>query len=159
MFIFKTTQKRANPYAPYTDANGVRYPKIPISLLTEIAEPIPPEDYSEDMYYRTEQDTTPYVVYTKKSAEQIGAITLLRAKQQRALAVSEIKVTTTAGNEFDGDEESQGRMARAITVMEDADTIPWVLADNTVVIINKAELQEALRLAGTTMASLWVSVY
>jgi len=71
--IFKDTKKRANPYAPYTDANGTRYPRIPRELLDEIADPVPPADYSDSLYYRTEQDTAPYVVYTRKSDEQIAA--------------------------------------------------------------------------------------
>jgi hypothetical protein len=75
MFIFKTTQLRANPYAPYTDAFGTRYPRIPMELLDEIPEPTPPDEYltHPDYYFRTEQDDAPYVLYTRKSDEQIAA--------------------------------------------------------------------------------------
>jgi hypothetical protein len=72
MFIFKTTKLRANPYAPYTAPDGTRYPRIPMELLDEIPDPQPPEDYSPDTYFRTEQDDAPYVVYTRKSDEQIA---------------------------------------------------------------------------------------
>lgn len=68
-------------------------------------------------------------------------------------------MTTSAGNVFDGHEEAQNRMGRAVTSMEDADQLPWVLADNTVVLVSKAEIREALRLAGSEMARIWVSVY
>lgn len=36
---------------------------------------------------------------------------------------------------------------------------PWVLADNTVAQVIKAELMEALKLSGTKMAELWVKPY
>jgi DNA-binding transcriptional regulator YdaS (Cro superfamily) len=76
MFIFKDTLKRANHYAAYTSPEGVRYTRIPMELLDEIQEPQPPEEYltNPEYWYRTEQDDTPYVVYTRKSDEQISAI-------------------------------------------------------------------------------------
>lgn len=73
MHIFKSNQRRANIYAPY-EAEGVRYPRIPMELLEEIPDPQPPEDYSDETYYRTEQDTAPYVIFTKKSDEQLEAL-------------------------------------------------------------------------------------
>ena len=80
-------------------------------------------------------------------------------KAKRAAAVEAIAVTTTAGNTFDGDETSQGRMARAIIGLQaagDGATIPWVLADNTSVSVTAAELLEALALAGLAQAAVWV---
>ena len=80
-------------------------------------------------------------------------------KSARAEAVSRIVVTTAAGNSFDGDEVSQGRMARAILGLEAASqyTVPWVLADNTVIHATGAELAEALALAGAAQAAIWVA--
>lgn len=78
------------------------------------------------------------------------------AKRQRAAAVAAITVMTISGHTFDGDEDSQGRMARAIIGMEDAEVLPWVLADNTVVEVGKTELREALRLCGAAQSALWV---
>lgn len=78
------------------------------------------------------------------------------AKHQRATAVAAITVTTTAGNTFDGDEDSQNRMTRAILGMNDVETIVWTLANNSTLAVNKAELAEALRLAGQAQAALWV---
>lgn len=72
MFI-NAQGKRINPYAPI-EIDGVRYPRYPMELLTEIPDPVPPEDYSDETYYRTEQDDAPYVIYTKKSDEQIAQI-------------------------------------------------------------------------------------
>lgn len=80
------------------------------------------------------------------------------AKAARTIAVENIKVTTAAGNTFDGDETSQTRMARAILVLSTgaALSVLWVLADNTVIQADAAELAEALALAGAEQARLWV---
>lgn len=80
------------------------------------------------------------------------------AKAARATAVEAITVTTAAGNTFDGDEVDQGRMARAVIVLSIglAASVPWVLADNTVIEATAAELTEALALAGAAQAALWV---
>lgn len=80
-------------------------------------------------------------------------------KAQRAAAVSRIVVTTKDGNTFDGDEISQGRMARAILGLNTAGagtTVAWVLADNTAIQVTALELLEALTLAGAEQAALWV---
>ena len=80
------------------------------------------------------------------------------AKAARTLAVENVKVTTAAGNTFDGDETSQTRMSRAILALSTgaAASVPWVLADNTVIQASAAELTEALVLAGAEQARLWV---
>ena len=80
------------------------------------------------------------------------------AKQARQASVEAITVTTAAGNTFDGDETSQTRMSRAILVLSTgaATSVPWVLADNTVIQATAAELTEALALAGAEQAQLWV---
>jgi hypothetical protein len=93
-----------------------------------------------------------------KTEEELAAEARAVWKAEREIAVSLIKVTTEAGNMFDGDEISQGRMARAVVSMTSEDTITWVLADNTVVQATQAELQEALKLAGAAQASIWVPV-
>ena len=82
MFISNTTQKRVNPYAPYQDSEGTTYPRMPAHLYTEIPDPTPPEDYTDETYYRTEQDDAPYVVYTRKSTEQLDALFNSKIKQQ-----------------------------------------------------------------------------
>lgn len=89
-----------------------------------------------------------------KTAEQIRA----DAKAARTVAVEAIRVTTQAGHTFDGDEVSQGRMARAIIALQATGTesVAWVLADNTAMQASAAELSEALALAGASQAALWV---
>lgn len=94
------------------------------------------------------------------AANQTAADALARAtaKAVRAQAVEAIKVTTQAGNTFDGDETSQGRMARAIIALSTglAPSVTWVLANNTTINATPAELTEALVLAGQAQASIWV---
>lgn len=74
MFIFKDSKKRCVPKSGYTDAEGTTYLEVPSHLYEEIPDPLPPEDYSEETYYRNELDDAPYVVYTKKPQEQLSAI-------------------------------------------------------------------------------------
>lgn len=81
-------------------------------------------------------------------------------KVERELAVSRITVTTASGNVFDGDEVSQQRMSRAYLALQtkpEGATTPWVLTDNTAVMVAKEELLEALALAGQAQADLWVA--
>ncbi len=90
-----------------------------------------------------------------KTTEQL----LAEAKAARHEKIATIVVTTSTGNAFDGDEKSQDRMARALAAMDPGDTLPWVLHDNTVAVVDRDELREALRLAGAEMAAIWVDVY
>lgn len=76
-------------------------------------------------------------------------------KAERQALVDTIKVTV-ADKVYDGDEISQARMARAIVAMSDTETVQWVLADNSVHYPTKAELTEALRLAGAEQTKLWI---
>lgn len=157
--VLKSNQLRCNPYAAYTSPDGTKHTQMPVDLYEEIAEPNPPEDYAQDTYYRQEIEATPYVIYTKKSDEAIAEINRAKAKQLRAQAVSEIIVTTAAGNQFDGHEDAQNRMNRAVNILSDTDLVPWVLADNTVANVGKAELLEALRIAGVAQSALWAKPY
>ena len=79
-------------------------------------------------------------------------------KNQRTQAVTNIKVSTAAGNTFDGDEVSQGRMARAIIALSTglAPSVTWILANNNTIEATSAELTEALVLSGQAQASIWV---
>lgn len=81
------------------------------------------------------------------------------AKQQRVDDVKKLTVVTSDGYEFDGDEDSQNRMARTIVAMSDTDVTPWVLANSTVIPATKAILKEALLLSGIAMTQIWIRVY
>jgi len=76
-------------------------------------------------------------------------------KKDRSARVTNIKVAVD-GMEFDGDEESQTRMARAIVALDEGETILWVLADNTASQPTREQLKNALRLAGEVQAEIWV---
>lgn len=77
------------------------------------------------------------------------------SKEKRVQDVTSISVTTSAGNTFDGDECSQDRMCRAVAIMSASESIEWTLADNTVILVKKAELKEALELAFRQQSALW----
>ena len=79
-------------------------------------------------------------------------------KARRQAKVEAIKVTTQSGKTFDGDEISQDRMARGILGLQaaGAESVTWVLADNTPIQVTATELGEALALAGAAQAAVWV---
>ena len=83
------------------------------------------------------------------------------AKAARQTAVESILVTTSHGNTFNGDEESQTRMARAIIALNFQPQVPvpsivWVLSNNATVVTTADDLTEALSLAGAAQAALWI---
>lgn len=161
IYIDQATQLRVNIHYQYKGFSRLDTPEIREAAgVIELAEPEPPTDYDPDFYYRVEQDTSPYVVYTRKPEEQIAEIQMQRAKALRAVEVKDITVTTASGKVFDGDEDAQRRMTMAIVALPDDTTLTsWVLADNSVAEVTKVELLEALRLAGTAMAALWIKPY
>lgn len=78
-------------------------------------------------------------------------------KVRRAAAVDAI-VVIVDNMKFDGDEESQGRMVRAIVALESAgvESTGWVLADNVPTLVTLAQLRQALVLSGAEQSRLWV---
>ena len=80
MFIDSTTLRRVNIYSAYKGFSKLDTPEIRQRAgVVEIPDPVPPEDYSDETYYRTEQDTDPYVIYTKKSDEQLAQLAKSKA--------------------------------------------------------------------------------
>jgi hypothetical protein len=74
MFIDNTTKKRVNIYAHYKGFSKLDTPEIRARVnVVEIPEPSAPEDFSDELYYKTEQVDAPYVVYTPKSLESVNA--------------------------------------------------------------------------------------
>ena len=90
--------------------------------------------------------------------EEIAQSQLIEAKLQRERAVYTIKVSVN-GMVFDGDEISQTRMVRAITASNPGETTNWVLADNSIAVVTREQLQKALKLAGEEQTKLWVIPY
>ena len=81
------------------------------------------------------------------------------AKVARQAQVDALVVTVESGRQFNGDETSQNRMARAIAALDIGEYTHWILATNTVEVVGRAELREALRLAGAEMTKIWSAPY
>ena len=56
---------------------------------------------------------------------------------------------------YQGDELSQTRMARAVSVMDDSETTQWVAKDNSIQTLNKADLSAILKEAGIKQTLIW----
>lgn len=94
----------------------------------------------------------------KFSDEEVAMKQLLTAKAEREEYVNRI-VVEVDGMMFDGDEVSQDRMARSIIALDLGEKVQWVLADNTVAQVSRAQLREALRKAGTAQTAIWSDPY
>ena len=100
------------------------------------------------------------------TAEEVEAKALAKAKAERSEAVNKIAVEVD-GMVFDGDEDSQTRMARTITASQalglpEETTIGWAMADtnpNKVEQVTVKQLAQALYLAGLKQSELWVKPY
>ena len=70
-------------------------------------------------------------------------------KQEKHYAIDNVIVTTTAGNKFNGEDKSQGRMTSAILAAEVLGKTEerWKMADGTIKLIGIDELKEALALS------------
>jgi hypothetical protein len=91
------------------------------------------------------------------TAGQIAETARVEAKRIRQAAVDAITVTV-GDKTFDGDEVSQGRMARALLTasITGQTSCTWVLHDNTSAIVTKEELEMALALSMQAQAAVWV---
>lgn len=70
-------------------------------------------------------------------------------KQERDYAIDNVIVTTAAGNKFNGEDKSQGRMTSALLAAEVLGKTEenWKMADGTIKLISIEELKEALALS------------
>ena len=104
--------------------------------------------------------------FPQPTAEELAEQALAQAKYERAEAVKTITVEVD-GLIFDGDEDSQTRMARTITASQalglpEETTIGWAMADtnpNKVEQVTVKQLAQALYLAGLKQSELWVKPY
>lgn len=119
----------------------------------------PPEDMPHPQCLGGVWQSNPdaYAAHDAYLARIAASLVRARAKISRASAIESIVVTVSTGKIFDGDEESQARMSRAMLGMQAAnvDIMPWTLADNTIDYVTRAELTEAMILAGTRQSELW----
>ena len=140
--VYAVTEVPAPTYDPITQS------------LTEL----PPAQVNGIWTQQWQINALPQAQIDQNKADQ-AAKAPAKAKEDRAAEVAALTVTTTAGNVFDGNEDAQSRMARAILSMTDTDTTTWILANNTVLAVTKAELLEALKLTGEAQTKVWVAPY
>lgn len=86
---------------------------------------------------------------------------LAAKKAERQAIVDAVVVTVSSGKVFDGNEEAQSRMSRAIQTAEIANipSTTWVLANNVPTLVTLAELKEALVLSMQAMGAVWATPY
>ena len=88
MFIDSETGKLVNIHAPYKGRSRLDTKELREAVgVIEIADDPAPEDYSEDTYFRTEDwnaTQRPYIIYTRKSDEQINEANNVKVKAQIA---------------------------------------------------------------------------
>ena len=70
-------------------------------------------------------------------------------KQEKHYVIDNVIVTTSAGNKFNGEDKSQGRMTSALLAAEVLGKTEeeWKMADGTIKLIKIEELKEALALS------------
>lgn len=114
-----------------------------------------------------DEDGIPQFKLVKKpelTPEEVAEEELAKAKAERAQAVSEITVEVD-GMVFQGDEESQTRLTRVVSMAVaqgydlDSTTWTWVLADNTVAHPTIRQLAKACEEAGKKQTELWTVPY
>ena len=98
------------------------------------------------------------VALPEPTPEELAEQALAQAKAERAEAVEALTVEVE-GMVFDADEQSQARMSVAASSMTDDETNIWVLHDNSVVRVTKAQLLEACRLARLAQSAIWTKPY
>lgn len=91
LWIDNDTKLRVNINAPYKDFSRLDTPEIRERAgVVEIADPLPPEDIRAEFYANpdwytvdeTKDNAPPYILWTRKSQDQIDAIIAQKAKQQ-----------------------------------------------------------------------------
>ena len=98
------------------------------------------------------------VALPEPTQEELAEQALAQAKAERASEVERLTVEVE-GMVFDADETSQARMSVAASSMTDDETNVWVLHDNTVVQVTKAQLLLACRLARIAQSAVWTKPY
>jgi len=94
--------------------------------------------------------------YSQAELDQINADKAYQEwKTQRNNAVVNIEVTYN-GVIYQGDEDSQSRLSRAILALsDDTTTTPWVAKYNSIHQLNRVDLSAILTLGGAEQSRLW----
>lgn len=88
-----------------------------------------------------------FIVKDFRTVEEIQQELYNQWKAERQAKVDNIEVELNSVI-YQGDETSQTRIARAVSVMEDTDTVMWVAKDNSINELYKADLKYILKEAG-----------
>lgn len=145
----------------YKDQKYLSIPQLRQAIFenerTSFGEPETQEDFDALGLAVTVEEYDPIDELTPEQREQYE---LAQAKRERAKAVANLKVEVE-GMVFDGDEEAQSRMTRAIQVAEitGMESTEWVLADNTVATVTVKQMKEALSKSMLAMGELWTVPY
>jgi hypothetical protein len=89
------------------------------------------------------------------SNEHIALVKRLRFKESRSAALA-TQTVEVEGMRFDADELSQQRMARTLLILDETESVDWVLSDNSVAKVNKVQLKAACKLAVSQQTALWI---
>lgn len=96
-----------------------RFPEVMVAHgLTEIADPVDPEDYSNLTHYRQEIDGAPYMVYTLKPQQQI--VQALNAQAQSARTAAYLSETDPLFFKEQRGEVPAGTWLAAVQAVKDA---------------------------------------
>ncbi|MGS3142211.1 DUF4376 domain-containing protein [Aeromonas sanarellii] len=86
------------------------------------------------------------------AAAERGYLDWKAEREERVRAI----VVEVDGLRFDGDEDSQNRMTRAVAAADlMTETTEWTLADNTIAMVSVQALKTACRLAGEEQTRIW----
>jgi len=107
-------------------------------------------------FFRQDENT---IINSLKSMKKINVDEPCRKyyelKLKRTQDTQNIQVQVQ-DNIFAGDEESQGRLARAISVLQEGESTIWITENNGAQEVQREDLQEALKLAGEEQTKIWV---
>jgi len=118
----------------HIDDDGIKVIDTPYQAeVTEMVRPYIPLEITNEMLKA-------YPLIAEKLAEQ--------AKADKIKAIATLKVTTKAGNEFDANNEARANINEALKASSilGLDKTNWKLANNEIVEVTVAELEEALAL-------------
>lgn len=150
MFIGFQKDENGKEFIALVSENKEGITENPFMKFSKWAKTTAPVEFIDGKYYLGSDD-----IEKAKHVQDLA-----KAKAERAEAVASINVEVD-GMIFDGDEQAQSRMTRAITAADTAglDSTVWVLADNTVATVTKEQLKQALSKAMLMMSELWTAPY
>ena len=111
-------------------------------------------EYQPFIDFWNSQDSLPKETDIPLSGEELDRY---NKKLNRFESIDNSTVTTSNGNIFDANELSQNRMIRQLKVFEitGENSVEWILSDNSVLLVQKEELEEALKLSFLNQSSIW----